>query len=225
VARHPRLDREELLAVAEGLAAEHDLHWLTIQRLAEATGYTRVGLYRYFATRNVLFMALGNWAIRRVLSEADAMEAAFSGEITGRDKAEIVISAYGHEMLARPHLDTAVKELDVNVPQGDPVKQETIETRNAILGRLIAAAEEGARDRSLPLAQWIGDPRRCALAWFVMCRGVVEVAHRWQMTSVPVLDGLDYTHWVDSLFNGALVQQALVALTTTGSEEPVRPAG
>lgn len=57
-ARRRAQTRQLILDTASELIAEHGLDWLTMAQLARAVDYTPGALYRYFDSKNALFVAL-----------------------------------------------------------------------------------------------------------------------------------------------------------------------
>jgi AcrR family transcriptional regulator len=66
------LREQQILNAAEGLFLEHRFHGLTLADVARETGVTKAALYRYFRSKELLFIAVYRRAMSDWVSEVEA---------------------------------------------------------------------------------------------------------------------------------------------------------
>jgi AcrR family transcriptional regulator len=81
----------QLLAVAEGMFAEHGYHGASMEQLAEAAGVSKPVLYQHFASKQELYLAV----VRAAVEEMEAVvRGALEGTKDNRARIHGAIAAY-----------------------------------------------------------------------------------------------------------------------------------
>jgi AcrR family transcriptional regulator len=68
----PERRRAEILAVATAMFAQHGFADTDVQQIADRVGVGKGTVYRYFATKEALFLAAVDWSMRRLRGAVDA---------------------------------------------------------------------------------------------------------------------------------------------------------
>lgn len=83
--------REQLLAVAGALFAEHGFHGQSMEQLADAAGVSKPVLYQHFPSKRHLYLALVHDAVAELTEQ---VRKALDGTRDNRDRVHGAISAY-----------------------------------------------------------------------------------------------------------------------------------
>ncbi len=94
--------RQDILKAAAGLFDEKGLEKASLSKIACSAGISKAGVYRYFESREAIFLQLLGESFAEWISSVEALLAPLSGENTGDPEA--VAKALTRSLLERPRL-------------------------------------------------------------------------------------------------------------------------
>ncbi|NAZ86095.1 TetR/AcrR family transcriptional regulator [Kineococcus indalonis] len=152
---------EEILDTAAALFARHGFEHTSVQRVADATGYSKTGLLHRFPTKEALQAAALAMTLAHVRRVVDGVAGAAPG--AGRDRA--VVAALADLALSRPGFTALALS---SVSTGDDARAQRMEELGAALFEAFAADPEPGAERAVRLTTCLGGLATAALA----CRGL-----------------------------------------------------
>lgn len=110
---------DEILETAATLFARHGFKETSIQRVADAVGYSKTGLLHRFPTKEALQAAV----VERALTDMRAIAAQADGLPVGPDRDRVVITGVARLALARPGAVALLLSGLMSAPDSDLLQQ------------------------------------------------------------------------------------------------------
>jgi AcrR family transcriptional regulator len=106
---------EEILDCAATLFARHGFRETSVQRIADAVGYSKTGLLHRYPSKEALQEAV----VARCIAEMQAVAADVAGQPAGPDRDRAAITAMAHNAIARPGFVALLLSSLVTGPDGE----------------------------------------------------------------------------------------------------------
>lgn len=145
-----RLRHEAIVDVAIQLLAEKGYEAMRFEDVAQRAAISRMGLYRYFASKEELAAATMRWLQQRTLEELDRLDA--QHELSARERLEGLLRwAVALQLRGRmPNLPSQDSALTEVLTADEQYMTLLDQVGGRIVAWLTAAQAEGAIDPSLP---------------------------------------------------------------------------
>lgn len=193
-AREREARKESIIAAAAAAFREHGFDAATVESIAAAAEVNVATVYYYFASKDLLFLAVLERAVALALPE---METAARGEGTARERLLSLARAYYRLFRVHPEAETIVRCLQTK--EIDPADEESRAivlriyqgTRHAlgVATRLIAEATRRGEFREV-------DPRETAALFWAGLNGVFQMAENKGVFREQT-EGALLERWVD----------------------------
>lgn len=176
-ARRPAPEREQrrqqIIAAATRLFAEHGVENVTFSSIAKATRLSRPLIYFYFPDLQSLFLetmlAASNELLRR-------FQAAVRADLNGIDQMMAIGHAYVQFALDEPALFHCLAHNEAKQhPESHehPTYGQCLVAFDGIMGLMVMALHKGIRDGTIRAD--LGDPVKVAISLWGLCHGLIQL--------------------------------------------------